>query len=172
MGKYDIRVIETIAIIVVFITTMIFTNSIIKKVLKKYKTEFHRRKIIIKIINAVIVLTAIIILLAVWGIKQSELLVFLTTITTILGIAFFAQWSILSNITSGLILFFGHPLRIGDEIRLTEKDYEVEGKVVDISLFFIHIKTTTDENITVPNSMALQKNILVKNRDEKKNEKL
>ncbi len=172
MGKYDIRVIETIAIIVVFITTMIFTNSIIKKVLKKYKTEFHRRKIIIKIINAVIVLTAIIFLLAVWGIKQSELLVFLTTITTILGIAFFAQWSILSNITSGLILFFGHPLRIGDEIRLTEKDYEVEGKVVDISLFFIHIKKNTDENITVPNSMALQKNILVKNRDEKKNEKL
>ena len=172
MEKYDIRVIETIAIIVVFITTMIFTNSIIKKVLKKYKTEFHRRKIIIKIINAVIVLTAIIFLLAVWGIKQSELLVFLTTITTILGIAFFAQWSILSNITSGLILFFGHPLRIGDEIRLTEKDYEVEGKVVDISLFFIHIKTNTDENITVPNSMALQKNILVKNRDEKKNEKL
>ncbi len=166
MKNYDLRIIETVVIMVVFIISMIFTNSVLSKTLKKYKTDYHRRKIIIKIIRVVIVLAATIILLAVWGIKRSELLVFFTTVTTLLGLAFFAQWSILSNITSGLILFFGHPLKIGDEIRLIEKDNDVEGKITDISLFFIHIKTSTDENITVPNSMALQKTILLKKRNE------
>jgi small-conductance mechanosensitive channel len=80
---------------------------------------------------------------------------------TVLGIAFFAQWSILSNITAGLVIFFNHPLRLGDQIRITEKDYLVEGKLVSISFFFLHIVTKNGEEVTIPNSMALQKTIAV-----------
>lgn len=63
----------------------------------------------------------------VWGVDQSELLIFLSTILTVLGVAFFAQWSIISNITSTLIIFFNQPIKIGDYLTIMDKEYEIEG---------------------------------------------
>lgn len=79
----------------------------------------------------------------------------------ILGIAFVAQWSLLSNITAGLILFFNHPLKIGDHIKILEKDFVIEGIVNDITFFFIHIKTENNEKITISNTVILQKTISI-----------
>jgi small-conductance mechanosensitive channel len=69
-----------------------------------------------------------------FNVDQSRVLVFLSTILTILGVAFFAQWSIISNITSTLIIFFNHPVRIGDYLTIMDKDFQVEGKLSDIGL--------------------------------------
>jgi small-conductance mechanosensitive channel len=80
---------------------------------------------------------------------------------TALGIAFFAQWSLLSNITSSIILFFNHPLKLGDTIKVLDKDYPFEGEVMELTYFFIHLKTDNGELITVPNSIILQKSIAV-----------
>lgn len=75
------------------------------------------------------------------------------------GNRFFAQWSILSNITSSLILFFNHPLKIGDEIEILDKDFAIEGKVEDISFFFMHVRTVNGDLVTIPNNLVLQKMI-------------
>ncbi len=103
---------------------------------------------------------------AIWGLKQNEIAVFVSTILTVLGIAFFAQWSLLSNITSGLILFFNHPLKIGDTIKVIDKEYSIEGEVSDLTYFFIHLKTNNKETITIPNSILLQKSISVVEKSE------
>jgi small-conductance mechanosensitive channel len=87
-------------------------------------------------------------------------MVFLTSVITVLGIAFFAQWSILSNITSSLILFFNHPLKIGQQIRVLEKDYDVDGQLIDISFFFMYLRDKDGNTITIPTSIALQKTIV------------
>ena len=84
-----------------------------------------------------------------------------STLLTALGIAFFAQWSLLSNITSSIILFFNHPLKLGDTIKVLDKDYPFEGEITELSYFFIHLKTQTGEIITIPNSLVLQKSISV-----------
>ena len=78
---------------------------------------------------------------------------------TILGIAFFAQWSILSNITACLILFINYPVKIGDSITILEKDNNITGEIRDIGAFFITLKTPENELITIPNAIILQKNI-------------
>jgi small-conductance mechanosensitive channel len=101
-------------------------------------------------------------LAAIWNIDRSQLMVFITSLITVLGIAFFAQWSILANITSSLILFFNHPVKIGQRICVLDKEYEVEGKLIDISFYFLYIKTDADELITIPTSVALQKTIVIK----------
>jgi small-conductance mechanosensitive channel len=72
-------------------------------------------------------------------------------------VAFFAQWSLLSNITSSLLLFFNHPLKIGDTIKILDKDCPVEGEIIDLTYFFIHLKKDNGEFITIPNSIILQK---------------
>lgn len=156
------QIVYTVIILVSMIGAHLATNRIVSNTLKRHRFSFARRKVIVKILNLVIFITGNVFLAAIWGIERSEFTVFFTAVSTVLGIAFFASWSILSNITSSLILFFNHPLKLGDTIRIIEKDYDVEGKVEDISFFFIHLKTPTKEKITVPNSVALQKTIIIK----------
>jgi small-conductance mechanosensitive channel len=99
------------------------------------------------------------IVFSVFGVNQSELAVFIGSLLTIMGIAFFAQWSILSNITSGIIIFFNHPIKLDDTIIIIDKDYEIEGRVSDVSLFFVILKTPNNEQITIPNNLFIQKMI-------------
>jgi small-conductance mechanosensitive channel len=101
----------------------------------------------------------------IWGVDQSQLLLFLSTILTILGVAFFAQWSIISNITSTLIIFFNHPIKIGDSLTIIDKDYQIEGKLSDIGIFFIIIKTKENTKITIPSNVFMQKMIRKENND-------
>jgi small-conductance mechanosensitive channel len=68
---------------------------------------------------------------------------------------------LLSNITSSVILFFNHPLKLGDVIKVLDKDYPFEGEVTELTYFFIHLKTIKDEVITIPNSLILQKSISI-----------
>ena len=84
---------------------------------------------------------------------------FATSLLTVLGIAFFAQWSIISNITSSLIIFFNHPVKIGDSIAILDNEYHIEGKVNDIGIFFLIIKTNEGELVTIPNNVFTQKMI-------------
>jgi small-conductance mechanosensitive channel len=102
-----------------------------------------------------------ILLSGIWGFKQNEIAAFASTILTALGIAFFAQWSLLSNITSSIILFFNHPLKLGDTIKVLDKDYPFEGEITELTYFFVHLKTTSGEIITIPNAMILQKSIAI-----------
>jgi small-conductance mechanosensitive channel len=112
-------------------------------------------------INLLLTITAIVFIAAIWGVKQTDIVVFISSVMAILGIAFVAQWSLLSNITAGLILFFNHPLKIGDHIKILEKDFIIEGIVNDITFFFIHIKTENNEKITISNTVILQKTISI-----------
>lgn len=161
MQNYMVQIIQTLSVIIVLIIAHYLTRRIIKNFLKKFKFTNQRRKLTIKIINLLFTITAIVFLSAIWGVKQSELVVFVSSVMAVLGIAFFAQWSLLSNITAGLILFFNHPLKLGDHIKILEKDFIIEGVVNDITFFFVHIKTENREKITISNSVLLQKTISI-----------
>jgi small-conductance mechanosensitive channel len=73
------------------------------------------------------------------------------------GIALFAQWSILSNITSALIIYVSHPVKLGESVTIIDKDFNIKGQVSDIGLFYVHLKTEAKESVMIPNSVFLQK---------------
>ena len=112
-------------------------------------------------------MTAIILLTGVWGFKQNEIALFASTILTALGIAFFAQWSLLSNITSSILIFFNHPVKLGDYVKVLHKDYHYEGEVTEMDYFFVHLRTVTNEIITVPNSHFFDKSFSVSEKKAK-----
>ena len=153
------KIIESLIIIilVVFLKVMI-TNSL-RKIRIKFGFQKTRVIIINRIITFILYSTAIVIIAFIWGVDEKQLLVYISSFLTILGIAFFAQWSILSNITAGLILYINYPVKIGDSITVLEKDNNVSGEIKDIGAFFITLKTKEGELITMPNAMILQKNI-------------
>jgi small-conductance mechanosensitive channel len=162
MTEIEIQIIETIVLGGIIILIKIFTQKSINKFLNKFDFDLKRKRITQRIINLFLSIIAIIILAGIWNIKRGELMVFFTSVITVLGIAFFAQWSILSNITSSLILFFNHPLKIGQNVRVLEKEYDVEGQLIDISFFFMYIRDKDGNTITIPTSVVLQKTIVSK----------
>ena len=159
MEAYNLQIAETIVIIVVFLITKLITKRVIKKVGIRFNYQSGRVKITNKIVDILLVIILVIFFMAIWGVDQSRLLLFLSTVLTILGVAFFAQWSIISNITSTLIIFFNHPIKIGDYLTIMDKEYPVEGKLSDIGIFFIIIKTKDDKKITIPSNVFMQKMI-------------
>jgi len=165
METYKIQIIETSVVLAGYIVVYYLTKTFVNNSLKNRYLQRGRRKIIIKAVHLLSFLTVAIILSAIWGLQQNEIAVFVGTILTALGIAFFAQWSLLSNITSSLLLFFNHPLKIGDTLKVLDRDYPLEGEVSDLTYFFVHLKTESGETITIPNSILLQKSVSVKERN-------
>ncbi len=159
MDVFTFQIAKTIVLVLVFLLTKFFTKRLIKKVGLRFHYQPGRIRITNKIANALLGILLLVFLMVIWGIKQSDLVVFLSTTLTILGVAFFAQWSLISNITSTLIIFFNHPIRIGDALTIMEKDYEIEGVLNDIGVFFITIKTKDNKIITMPSNIFLQKMI-------------
>jgi len=161
MELYKIQIIETVVVFAGYIITHFITKVFVNNSLKQTHLQRGRRKMIVKAVHLFSFLTIIVLLSAIWGLNQNEIAVFVGTILTALGIAFFAQWSLLSNITSSLLLFFNHPVKIGDTIKVLDKDYSLEGEVSDLTYFFVHLKTESGEIITIPNSLLLQKPVSV-----------
>lgn len=161
MEKYTIQLIESGIVVVLYIILYFITKTLINNALKNTQLQRARRKMVVKAIQLIITLFAVIFLAGIWGLDQSELAIFASSIFTALGIAFFAKWSLLSNITSSIILFFNHPLKIGDKVRVLDKDAPFEGEISDLTYFFVHLTTDDGEVITVPNSLFLEKSISV-----------
>lgn len=167
MQEYKIQILETAIVLILWVLTRLFFKTAIKRMAIKFHIAIERRRIVVRILNLLTFIFGVISLTLVWGVDQKQLLVFFTSTITVLGIAFFAQWSLLSNITAGVVIFFTHPLKLGDYVRITEKDYLVEGRLESISFFFLHITSYTGEKITIPNAIALQKTIAVIERPVK-----
>jgi small-conductance mechanosensitive channel len=161
MKPYEIQIAESVVVLIGYVITHYITRVFINNTLKKTHLQRGRRKIIVKAVHLFSFLTVIILLSAIWGLEQNEIAVFVGTILTALGIAFFAQWSLLSNITSSLLIFFNHPIKIGDKLKVLDKDYPFEGEVTDLNYFFVHLKTEKGEIITVPNSLLFQKSVSI-----------
>ena len=99
------------------------------------------------------------------GVGYGQLAVFFSSVFAVVGVALFAQWSILSNVTASLIIFFGFPYRVGDWIKVVDKDEEILGQIHEISSFHVIITRVTGDMVTYPNSMMLQKGV-IRYRDE------
>lgn len=145
--------------LLILIALMAITNRITKKVTVVKELEPNRKKVVLNtfyFLYYIIFFGAVVIIL---GIELKDLSVFFSSILAIIGIAFFAQWSLLSNLTASVIIFFYHPLKIGDQVKILDKDFDFTGKVINITGFYVLIETNNGQKITVPNSVVLQKGI-------------
>ena len=157
MGVHKAQIVETAVVLILYVLALFIVNTIINNVLKNTQLQRSRRKIIIKAVHLFTSMAALILIAAIWGLNQNEIAIFASTIITALGIAFFAQWSLLSNITSSILLLFNHPVKLGDTIKIMDKDCPFEGEVTELNYFFVHLKTKDGEIITIPNSILMTK---------------
>lgn len=149
----------------VIIVTAIITRWSLLKVIKKTAAITHildrRTNLVIKYMSILITILTVISLFVVWGVKAHNVIAALSAVVTVIGIAFFAQWSILSNITAGMIIFFSFPFKIGDYIKVEDSDHSVEGEILDVRAFHTLIRSTTGIITTYPNNLLLQKAVSI-----------
>ena len=159
-----------ILITVISLVLIIGLNSLTKRAIRRFgKTSsinMTSRKIIFYLSNLIFYGLAIIVITLIWGVNLQEFSVFISSILAILGIGFVAQWSILSNLTASVILFFSHPLRLGDRVRVLDKDFDWTGEVEDISGFYLFMRTDDGRKITIPTNLVIQKGIEILKKEE------
>ena len=100
-------------------------------------------------------------LLLAWGIDFSGLLVLSTSIITVTGVALFASWSLISNITAYFILLTNVSYRRGNYLRIIDGDNFVEGFIADIGPFSTRLVTTERETIMYPNNLILTRPVML-----------
>ncbi len=127
-----------------------------------------RTNLIVKYISAALTLSTIAAFTLVWGVNFKDLGLLLSSIFAVIGVALFAQWSILSNITAGVIIFFSFPFKIGNTIRILDKELsqpeatEFDVFIIeDIRAFHLHLRKSNGEILTYPNNMVLQKGVIL-----------
>lgn len=99
-----------------------------------------------------IIIVAGLLVLEVFGVPARTLWAGLLSVALVIAVAFFASWSLLSNILSSVLLLTFSQARIGDvvELRDTKRDEAgILGRITDINLFFVTIEElTADVNIS------------------------
>lgn len=150
---------------VILLLLVFLSRKVVSKLVKRYATASHiiekRTNLVIKYINILITILALITLILIWGVQTKDIFITLSSIATVIGVAMFAQWSILSNITSGIILFFSFPFKIGDVILIHDKDFPEEGEIEDIGAFHVTLRTNEGELVIYPNNLFFQKGISI-----------
>ncbi len=160
-----------ITLLVVVILKFITTKTI-KKVGRLSDLNEARTRLVLKYFSFGFTTLTILTLTFIWGVNFRELGILLSSVFAVIGVALFAQWSILSNITSGIILFFSFPFKIGDRIQIMDKEIDTSGTYIieDIRAYHIHLRKENGELLTYPNNLMLQKAVLVLAEEVTENE--
>jgi small-conductance mechanosensitive channel len=156
LGPYQTRIIETAIAVGTYLLLRSTARSLIRATLVRSVFKSREEKEVGRLINVLLFLVLAVVLSAIWGVEQSEILLFVSSVITVLGVALFAEMSILSNITACLVLFFQHPVKIGDRIRVFDGDNWVEGELMDITYFFVFIRTDREGTVSIPNAILLK----------------
>lgn len=106
----------------------------------------------------------VLVLVVVWGIDFSAVLIVATTTVTLLGVALFASWSLLSNLTAYFVLLFQRSFARGNYVRILEADNFVEGTIRDLTLFNTELLTDNQETVLYPNNLLLTRVALINPR--------
>ena len=139
-----------------------------RKLLPKLETNIEKSKLksnsAIRGLFAARVIVATVtfsLLLLAWGIDFSGLLVLSTSIITVTGVALFASWSLISNITAYFILLTNVAYRRGNYVRILDGDNYIEGVIADVGPFSTRLVTAERETLMYPNNLILTRPVLL-----------
>jgi small-conductance mechanosensitive channel len=168
MEIYKAQIIESVVALVGFILLRLITRKIVQLFTQKSTFKLSERKEVIHLINLLLLVVFCIVLVSIWSVKQENVLIFVSSLLTVFGVALFAEMSILSNITACLILFFQHPIKVGDVISISHEGKDIEGEIIDITYFFVFIKTENRGTQTIPNALLIKSSFLLIEKDIEK----
>lgn len=153
-------------IVLIFLLAIRFIiNELIGRISKRNGINHARTHLMQRYVSVALVILALLIIPFIFGTHPRELVVLFSSVFAVIGIGLFAIWSILSNITSGIIMFLSFPYKVGDKILIQDKDFPLEGIIEDIRAFHLHLRIDNGDLVTYPNNLMLQKAVTLIQKD-------
>ena len=146
-------------VVAAYFTVRMF-KRLLGEVARRKNVQPKRLFYIEKVFEIFFVVTAVILLAFIWSVDVEGASVVASSVFAVIGVALFAQWSILSNVTASVIIFFSFPARVGDRVRIVDGDNSVEGTVAEITLFQTELIDPEGNSILYPNNLLLQKPVV------------
>ncbi|MEY8847590.1 mechanosensitive ion channel domain-containing protein [Psychroserpens sp. XS_ASV72] len=162
---YHSEIITSIIVLAILFVIRLIAHTLIKKIGRKSGINDARIQLICRYVSVTLLVIALIIEAFVFGAELKELTLLFSSVFAVIGIGLFAIWSILSNITSGVIMFFNFPYKVGDKIEIHDKDFPVEAIIEDIRAFHLHLRLDNGDLVTYPNNLILQKAVTLVEKD-------
>ncbi len=159
-GSIGYKVLMGVIILIAYRVLKKIANRAILNLAESKGVKKARLSFIQRCFNVTFLFVFVSIFAIVTGIGYGDVSLFLSSIFAVLGVAFIAQWSILSNITASFLIFFVFPYRVGDRIKVVDKDEDISGEIQEIRMFHVLIKHDNGNLITYPNNLMLQKAVL------------
>ncbi len=150
------QLLTSASVIIAVLVVKFLVKRLMNKKMEQYGFHSKRKAMVSKVINFGLFLISGLIILGIWEVDPEALGLYLASIFTIIGVAFFAQWSHLSNVTAAIIIYFNHPLAIGDTITIHE-DPAIEGEISDIGLFVMTLTAKDNRKYVLSNTLFMQK---------------
>ena len=163
--NYRSEIINTTIVFGVFFFIQLVVRLFLRRAGRSKGKNIGRIRLIGRYVTVTFFMLALLIESFVLGVQIKEIVVLFSSVFAVLGITLFAGWSILSNVTSGIVMFFSFPYKIGDKIQIHDKDYEVIGVIEDIRSFQLHIRQDNGDLVTYPNNLLLQKAVSLLEKD-------
>lgn len=162
---YKYELIGSIILLIILIIIRMIARTVIKKIGKKAGINQARTQLISRYATVSLFLVWVLIETLIFGAQFNEIALVFSSVFAVIGIGLFAIWSILSNITSGIIMFFNFPYKVGDKIFIHDKDFPIEAIIEDIAAFQLHLRLDNGDLVTYPNNLILQKPVTLLKKD-------
>ena len=160
-NEYQNELLGTLICLAVFLILRFLTVKTIRKIGRISDLNHVRTRLVITYVSFALFAISVVAIVLIWGVNIREIGLIVSSVFAVLGVALFATWSVLSNITSGIILFFYFPYKIGDRIRIQDKDFPEEAIIVDIKAFNVNLLKENGELLIYPNNLLLQKGVVL-----------
>ena len=162
---YQTEVIYTAVLLIILLSIRAIIVIAVKRIGKRSGTTEVRANLIGRYATVTILLVGFLIESFILGADFGDIAVVFSSVFAVIGIALFAIWSILSNVTSGVIMFFSFPYKVGDKIKTHDKDYPIEAIIEDIRAFQLILREDNGDLVTYPNNLILQKAVTLIQKD-------
>ncbi|WP_242132880.1 mechanosensitive ion channel domain-containing protein [Aestuariivivens marinum] len=161
IGKLIITGIVIISLLII----RAISNLAIAKVARKNGINEARIRLMQRYVTVALFLIVLLLEALIFGTDLNDLALVFSSVFAVLGVGLFAIWSILSNVTSGIIMFFNFPYKVGDKIEIHDKDFPITAIIEDIRAFQIHLRLENGDLVTYPNNLMLQKAVTLLKKD-------
>lgn len=138
-------------------------RRLLRKLTNTYSLPGKVAALSLRVVATIVYVAATLWALERMGVSGTVLWTAFTGFATVGAVAFFAAWSVLSNLFCALLIYVTGAFRIGDVVELLENGEKpvIKGRVLDVNLVYTTLLETTVDGqevvLQLPNSLVFQR---------------
>ncbi len=134
-------------------------RGLARRLRERYQLSEQMMAVPLRVAGAVVNVGALFAILQLLGVSGAVLWTAFTGFAAVGAIAFFAAWSVLSNLFCTLLIVIMRPFRLHDRIELLEGGDKpgLKGEVVDINMVYTSLREDDGALLQVPNILFFQR---------------